>query len=281
MLRIGISSFQENRDCNGINFAMPKYSDFMRFGWINKEDLSDGWSGDDERYTFFDLWSGDKTIGSKTYKKGMNVFVPMYVGTGGIIMDSGLPHTSDIRGNLAWNNIGGIMGVTGDNGCFIGYKDGNDYRARIILTESVHQGTGDHIKSFGNWNLSGFTIHNGVFSGRFVNSYSSVKTRSVATTTSIEGEYKQARFVYENVEIKNNKAILNIPNRYTGINEGYIINSIVKKGRGDVWISEETENRFTIEAENDIKVNVEVIIKLKDVIIEREEAINIADFKEE
>ena len=31
-----------------------------------------------------------------------------------------------------------------------------------------------------------------------------------------------------------------------------------KKGRGDIWIEEELENRFTIMGTEDIKVNIEI-----------------------
>ena len=57
MLRIGSSFFSSNRDINGITFAMPIYSDFIRFAHIAKEDLINGWSPSDTQYNFFDCWS--------------------------------------------------------------------------------------------------------------------------------------------------------------------------------------------------------------------------------
>ena len=133
-----------------------------------------------------------------------------------------------------------------------------------MLTEEAHPGTGDNIKSWGNWNLSGYTIHNGTFSGSFVNTYANTLTRTATQTFCIEAEESQVRVLFEDIQINNGKAILNIPNKYVGVNDGYTIASIVKKGKSDVWISEEQESRFILEADNDIKVNVEIIIKLSD-----------------
>lgn len=46
--------------------------------------------------------------------------------------------------------------------------------------------------------------------------------------------------------------------------KGYIISSIVKKDFGQVWIESEEERRFILVADRDMKVNVEVILKLCD-----------------
>ena len=140
---------------------------------------------------------------------------------------------------------------------------------RIVVTEENHPGTGDNIKSWGNWNCSGYTVHNATFNGRHVNSYTNTDTRTICNTAAVMTEGNQVRVNFENVQIKDGKAILSIPKRYRGINEGYTIASIVKKGRGDVWVSEEEEERFIIEAENDIKINIEVIIKLTEVVVAR------------
>ena len=165
MLRMAMTSFSSNRDYNGVTFAMPQYSDFIRFSYVSKSDLTNGWSSSDTQYSFFDLWSGDRTIEGKTFKKGINIHAPMYVGTNGILLDSGNAHTSDLKGNLTWNTINGLMGVMGDNGCFLGYKNGEAYNARLVITEGAHPGTGDNIRSYGNWNASAYTIHNAHFNG--------------------------------------------------------------------------------------------------------------------
>lgn len=165
MLRIAMTSFSSNRDYNGVTFAMPQYSDFIRYSYIKKADLTEGWSSSDTQYSFLDFWSDDRTIEGKTFKKGINIHAPMYVGTNGILLDSGNAHTSDLKGNLTWNTINGLMGVMGDNGCFLGYKNGEAYNARLVITEGAHPGTGDNIRSYGNWNASAYTIHNAHFNG--------------------------------------------------------------------------------------------------------------------
>ena len=165
MLRMAMTSFSSNRDYNGVTFAMPQYSDFIRFSYVSKSDLTNGWSSSDTQYSFFDLWSGDRTIEGKTFKKGINIHAPIHVGTNGILLDSGNAHTSDLKGNLTWNTINGLMGVIGDNGCFLGYKNGEAYNARLVITEGAHPGTGDNIRSYGNWNASAYTIHNAHFNG--------------------------------------------------------------------------------------------------------------------
>ena len=265
MLRIGSSFFSSNRDINGITFAMPIYSDFIRFAHIAKEDLINGWSPSDTQYNFFDCWSSDQTVDGIKYRKGMNIYSPVYINNGvKFINDS--DYTSDILGNFTWNTITDMLGICGDNGLFLGYRNGSEYNARLVLTEATHPGTGDHIRSWGNWNCNGWTVHNATFSGNHVNSYIITLTRTATQTFCIEAEEAQVRVIFDNIQINNGKAILNIPNKYVGVNDGYTIASIVKKGKGDVWISEEQESRFIIEADNDIKVNIEIIIKLSDSI---------------
>lgn len=266
MLRLGMSNFEANRDLNGVTFAMPKYSDFLRFSWKDKEDLTDGWANDTVTYNFMDFWSSQQSINDYTYYKGINVYSPIRMRKNTkISLENSSNHTSDLLGNLTWNTMTDLLGICGDNGLFLGYKESESLKARIVLTEGAHPGTGDNIKSWGNWNLSGYTIHNGTFAGNFVNSYSSTLTKTLASTNAVESEEKQIRFLYENIELKEGKAILNIPNRYLSVMNSYAIASIIKKGRGDVWVEEEQENRFIINSENDIKINVEIIIKINTV----------------
>lgn len=264
MLSVGISYFDSNRDMNGVTFAMPQYGDFIRFAHIAKPDLTSGWSSSDTQNIFMDIWSGTHTFGGKTYEKGIHAYAPLY-----IYEDIKLKHTGNANYpnrivSAAWNSINGLLGIYGDKGAILGYQNGSNIAARIVVSEGAHPGTGDNIKSWGNWNCSGSTVHNATFSGRFVNSYANTITRSSSQTHCIEAESKQIRINFKDVQIKNGKTILNIPNRYVGMNNGYIISSIVKKGQGDVWISEEQETRFILEGTKDIKINVEIIILLND-----------------
>ena len=266
VLRLGMSNFEANRDLNGVTFAMPRYSDFLRFSWKDKEDLTDGWAYDTVTYNFMDFWSNQQSIDDYTYYKGINVYSPIRMRENTkISLENSSNSTSDLLGNITWNTMTDLLGICGDNGLFLGYKEGESLKTRLVLTEGMHPNTGDNIKSWGNWNLSGYTIHNGTFDGNFVNSYSSTLTKTLASTNAVESEEKQIRFLYENIELKEGKAILNIPNRYLSVMNGYSVASILKKGRGDVWVEEEQENRFIINSENDIKINVEIIIKINSV----------------
>ena len=265
MLRVGLSYFNSNRDMNGVNFALAQYGDFIRFSHIAKTDLTNGWSSSDTQYNFFDCWSSEQGVGGITYKKGINVYAPMYINDRiKFTYSGGTTYTNDIL-STTWNTINGLLGIYGDNGAILGYQSGSNLNARIVVTEGAHPGTGDNIKSWGNWNCSGFTVHNGTFSGNHVNSYANTLTRTFAETHCIEAENKQVRINFKDIQLVNGKAILNIPNKYNGICIDYIIASIVKKGKGDVWVAEEQESRFVIEGTEDIKVNIEVIIELDNI----------------
>lgn len=268
VLRLNTSYSTSNRDINGVTFAMPQYSDYLSFRYIAKPSLETGWDGSVTRYSFMDMWSTDfnDASGNKQYK-GVNVYAPMYMSQRIRFRNGGDPYLHEITPNITWNTMDKLMGVYGDNGTVIGYKSGDNLQARIVVTEGNHPNTADVIKSWGHWNCSGAIVHNATFRGSFVNSYANTETRTVSNTAGVMAEGNQVRVNFENVQIKDGKAILSIPKRYKGINDGYIVNAIVKKGRGDVWVAQEHEDRFTIEGEHDIAINVEVIIKLTEAVV--------------
>lgn len=167
MLRVGLSYFNSNRDMNGVNFALAKYGDFIRFSHIEKTDLTNGWSSSDTQYNFFDCWSSEQTVDGATRKKGINMYAPTYINNG-LFFNNSSKITSDIKGNFTWNTINDMLGVCGDNGLFLGYKDGEDYKARMILTEASHPGTGDNIISWGNYNFNGYTFHNASIAANYL-----------------------------------------------------------------------------------------------------------------
>lgn len=259
MLRMGIAFFDSNRDMNGVTFAMPKYSDFLRFAHIDKEDLTNGWSSTDTQYNFMDFWSSEQNVGGITYKKGVNVYAPLYVNNG-LLFNNKSGFTSDIKPNITWNTMTELLGICGDNGLFLGYKTGEDYNARIVLTEASHPGTGDQIKSWGNWNFSGFTLHNLTIANyNLANTYANLLTNTMAEVSPLETDYKDnIRYIYKNISTVNNKIILNIPNEYVG--REYTIVGIVKKGFGDYAITSEEETRFIIETDREMTLNIEVSI---------------------
>ncbi len=171
MLRVGLSYFESNRDMNGVNFALAKYGDFIRFSHIAKTDLTNGWSPSDTQYNFFDCWSSDQTVGGVSYKKGINVYSPMFVNNG-IQLFSGTNYPSEILGAVSWDNGNGtiwnMMGLYGDNGTILGYKSGSSLMARFLVSEDTHPGTGDNIKSWGNYNFNGYTFHNASIAANYL-----------------------------------------------------------------------------------------------------------------
>ena len=260
------TSYQVNRDINGVTVALPQYGDFLAFRHIAKPSLENGWTSSDTQYNFMDMWAADYTD-SKGFKfyKGINFLAPVYYNQKIRFRNGSSQYLHEITPNITWNSLSGLMGIYGDNGTVLGYKTADSLNARIVVTEENHSGTADVIKSWGHWNCSGYIVHNATFRGNHENSYSNAVARAYSTTSGIEAEEKQVRFNFENVQIKEGRAVLNVPKRYTGVNNGYVVSSIVKKGKGDVWVADEQENRFIIEADADIKVNVEIIIKISEV----------------
>lgn len=264
MLRIAISYFTANRDINGVTFAMPSYSDFIRFSHISKTDMTNGWSSTDTQYQFFDLWSGDQNINGSAMKKGMTVYSPLYIKNKATfsntieLLNDGTPHQITLR-TSASDGLANAIGIYGNDGVDIGYRSGTSNYSRIRIVESSFAGTDDQIKSWGNWNMCGYTLHNvklANYSGYSLTA--NPVTRTSLYTSPVEMDGDRGKYLYTNVQLKNGKAILSIPRSLKGLITGYEISCIVKKGRGDIWIEEELENRFTIMGTEDIKVNIEI-----------------------
>ena len=163
LLRMETTSFTSDKNVNGVDLNLAKQGEYISFNHINKENLNNGWSSSDGRYNFMDFWSKDTTLGSKTYKKGINVNSPMYVNKG-LKLYSGTNFYADIDGAISWNNgtgtVSNLLGMYGDNGAVLGYKSGESFNARFLVTEASHPGTGDNLISWGNYNFNGWTFHN-------------------------------------------------------------------------------------------------------------------------
>ena len=163
LLRMETTSFTSDKNVNGVDLNLAKQGEYISFNHINKENLNNGWSSSDGRYNFMDFWSKDTTLGSKTYKKGINVNSPMYVNKG-LKLYSGTNFYADIDAAISWNNgtgtVSNLLGMYGDNGAVLGYKSGESFNARFLVTEASHPGTGDNLISWGNYNFNGWTFHN-------------------------------------------------------------------------------------------------------------------------
>lgn len=250
MLRMGISYFDANRDLNGINFAMPTYSDFIRFSHIAKEDLTNGWTSEDKQYNFFDCWSSDQTIDGIKYRKGINMYAPLWINNNINIAsnDSNSPHN-------IYNTTEGKLLICGDNGVIIGYRNGTQNLIRLYINET-DDSNGCAINAYGNWNFNGGAIKN----ANIVNTYANLETRTVAEVSTLEtNSTDNIRYIYKNITSKDNKIILNIPSEYLG--RHYDIVGVAKFEFGDYRISSKEENRFIIETDREMTMNIEISIE--------------------
>lgn len=184
-----------------------------------------------------------------------------YIQESGSIYMNGQPIFFDSYGHAYPNWIGKTnndrLGIFGDNNVVIGTRHGTTNRSAILISEGSDY---DYIQSWCPWDMHGYTLSN----ARVLYSVANLQNKAYTEDTVLKSYDCSTRYIYEDMQIKNNKLILSIPNVYKDCE--YAICSIAKKGRGDVWISEEFENYFIIESENDIKVNIEIDIKDKTVM---------------
>ena len=250
MLRVGIAYFDSNRDINGVEFAMPQYSDFVRFSHIAKPNLNNGWTSEDLFYNFFELWSSQQIVNGVVKKKGMTINSPLWINNNINIAsnDSNSPHN-------IYNTTEGKLLICGDNGVIIGYRNGTQNLIRLYINES-DDSNGCAINSYGNWNFNGGAIKN----ANIVNTYANTETRTVAEVSTLEtNSTDNIRYIYKDITSKDNKIILNIPNEYQG--RSCTIVGIAKKGFGDYAITEESQNRFIIETDREMTMNIEISIE--------------------
>lgn len=249
LLRIANSNF-DIRDINGVNFALPKYSDFIRFSHVPLADLTQGWTSEVDEYTFFDLCSNNFTINNVPFYRGMNVKCPTYFGN--VInvksSDESAPHQ-------LYNNANSLLSLIGDNGVALGYRSGASNKVRLRVNETADS-NGCTINSFGNWNFNGGAIKN----ASIVNTYANTETKSIAEVSGLEtNSTDNIRYVYKNITSKDNRIVLNIPSEYQG--RDYDIVGVAKFGFGDYRISSKEENRFVIETDREMMMNIEISIE--------------------
>lgn len=250
LLRIASSYYASNRDINGVNFSSGLYGDYIRFSNVPVEDLTQGWdSSDIKEYIFFDLCSNDFTINTSPYYKGMNIRCPMHIRNTINIKsnDESAPHQ-------IYSNKNSFLTMIGDNGIVLGYRQGLNNKARLKLAEA-EDSSGCVNNSYGNWNFNGYTVKN----ANIVNTYANLETRTVAEVSTLEtNSSDNVRYIYKNITSKENKIILNIPSEYLG--RDYDIVGVAKFGFGDYRISSKEENRFIIETDREMTMNIEISI---------------------
>lgn len=253
--------FTSNKDMNGINICNTSVGDYIAFSGINQQNFEGVYDYNDivriitRSSQFFNNFVG------MDVRKNFNV-----MGTSTFCDLIEIVTSSTNKNNhQIYNSEKGTLCVLGDNGLELGYRKGTENMNRIKICESPISNNCS-ILTWGNIDMNGGVIKN----GSIANTYANTFTRTATELTTVQSENNEVRYIYENVQLNNGKAILNIPKRYSGINNGYTISSIVKKGQGDVWVSEEFEDRFILNSDKDIKVNVEIVIKLNNSILIKE-----------
>lgn len=251
LLRVASSYYGSNRDINGVNFSSAKFGDYIRFSNIPSEDLTTDWANpDNKEYTFFDLCSSDFTINTAPYYKGMVVRCPMHIRDMMNLRsnDNSVPHQ-------IYNNTNSFLTMIGDNGIVLGYRQGLNNKVRLKLAEAEDSNGCSNI-AYGNWNFNGYTVKN----ANIVNTYANLETRTLAEVSTLEtNSSDNIRYIYKNITSKDNRIVLNIPNEYQG--RSYTIVGIAKKGFGDYAITEESQNRFIIETDREMTMNIEISIE--------------------
>lgn len=250
----------------GTTFSASGTGDYVSFGCSKNTDINSAdWSTSsgitlNNKYNGA-WWPGIHFWAMDTADKD-NTFVhnhTSYIQESGNIYMNGQSILFDSHGHSSPNWIGKTnndrLGIFGDNNVVIGTRHGTTNRSAILISEGSDY---DYIQSWCPWDMHGYTLSN----ANVAYSVANVQSKAYTEDTVLKSYTTSTRYIYKDVQIKNNKIILSIPNVYKGCK--YTICSIVKKGSGDVWVDKEFANYFIIKAESNIKVNVEIDVKDKE-----------------
>lgn len=241
------TSFSKNRDQNGLSICTTGYGDYIQVGY-QKED------GTIRASTYFVPVSVPESAGLPFSDAGIYIYDPLFIKNSLNIKGSDVDHQ-------LVNLSGNYLGIYGDNGLEFGYKSGTALKTRLKIHESPPSGTGDLIESYGNWNFKGYTLHNLTLANyKLANTYANLETKSIAEVSALEtNSTDNVRYVYKDITSKDNKIVLNIPNEYLG--RDYDIVGVAKFGFGDYAITSKEENRFIIETDREMTMNIEISIE--------------------
>lgn len=249
------TSFSKNRDQNGLSICTTGYGDYIQIGYERENGairaamffVPVGVPGEAGLpFTDAGIYIKDKTF----VENLINFKYGLYLKSNG---------TKDhVIYNDSSNNY---LNIFGDNGINLGFFNGDTPTNRLILHEAPPSGTGDLIESYGNWNFKGYTLHNLTLANyKLANTYANTETKTVAKVSALEtNSTDNVRYIYKDITSKDNKIILNIPGEYVG--RSYTIVGIAKKRFGDYAITLEEENRFIIETDREMTINIEISIE--------------------
>ena len=248
------TSFSKNRDQNGLSICTMGYGDYIQIGY-EKED------GAIRTAMYFVPVGVPEEAGlpfteAGTYIKDKTFVENLINFKYGLYLKS-----NGTKDHVIYNNSSNnYLNIFGDNGINLGFFNGDTPTNRLILHEAPPSGTGDLIESYGNWNFKGYTLHNLTIANyTLANTYANTETRTIAEVSALEtNSTDNIRYIYKDITSKDNRIVLNIPNEYQG--RSYTIVGIAKKEFGDYAIIEESENRFIIETDREITMNIEISI---------------------
>lgn len=249
------TSFAKDRNQNGLSICTTGYGDYIQIGYERENGairaamffVPVGVPGEAGLpFTDAGIYIKDKTF----VENLINFKYGLYLKSNG---------TKDhVIYNDSSNNY---LNIFGDNGINLGFFNGDTPTNRLILHEAPPSGTGDLIESYGNWNFKGYTLHNLTLANyKLANTYANTETKTVAKVSALEtNSTDNVRYIYKDITSKDNKIILNIPGEYVG--RSYTIVGIAKKRFGDYAITLEEENRFIIETDREMTMNIEISIE--------------------
>lgn len=248
------TSFSKNRDQNGLSICTTGYGDYIQIGYERE-------NGAIRAAMFFVLVGVPGEAGLPFTDAGIYIKDKTFV-ENLINFKYGLYLKSNgTKDHVIYNDSSNnYLNIFGDNGINLGFFYGDTPTNRLILHEAPPSGTGDLIESYGNWNFKGDTLHNLTLANyKLANTYANLETKSIAEVSALEtNSTDNVRYVYKNITSKNNKIVLSIPSEYQG--REYDIVGVAKFGFGDYRISSKEENRFIIETDREMTMNIEISI---------------------
>lgn len=248
------TSFAKDRNQNGLSICTTGYGDYIQIGYERE-------NGAIRAAMFFVPVGVPSTAGLPYTDAGIYIEDKTFV-ENLINFKYGLYLKSNgTKDHVIYNDSSNnYLNIFGDNGINLGFFNGDTPTNRLILHEAPPSGTGDLIESYGNWNFKGYTLHNLTLANyKLANTYANLETKSIAEVSALEtNSTDNVRYVYKNITSKNNKIVLNIPSEYQGRN--YDIIGVAKFGFGDYRITSKEENRFIIETDREMTMNIEISI---------------------
>ena len=248
------TSFAKDRNQNGLSICTTGYGDYVQIGYERE-------NGAIRAAMFFVPVGVPSTAGLPYTDAGIYIKDKTFV-ENLINFKYGLYLKSNgTKDHVIYNDSSNnYLNIFGDNGINLGFFNGDTPTNRLILHEAPPSGTGDLIESYGNWKFKGYTLHNLTLANyKLANTYANLETKSIAEVSALEtNSTDNIRYVYKDITSKDNRIVLNIPSEYQG--RDYDVVGVAKLGFGDYRISSKEENRFIIETDREMTMNIEISI---------------------